>query len=168
MAVIQATMQPRTQALYSALGECREKSLGTRLATMLVHSTPELGILWCSCNHFCFQFQPMLLGPASRNEDLSSTPSSEINFKAKRAISPPHMPPSLVVHVVNLVRPFTQNQLNQLLSQYGTLVEGGFWINKIKSHCYVTVGNVYIYIYIYNFKFSTFNRANNRWKFYSL
>ena len=39
----------------------------------------------------------------------------------------------------NLVRPFTLNQLKDLLGKHGTLVEGGFWIDKIKSHCYVVV-----------------------------
>lgn len=37
------------------------------------------------------------------------------------------------------VRPFTLGQLKELLSRTGTLVEDGFWIDKIKSHCYVTV-----------------------------
>lgn len=85
-----------------------------------------------------------VIGRVARDEDLpsSSSPSSETNFKVKKAVSPPRNPPSSVIHVSNLVRPFTQNQLNQLLSQYGTLVEGGFWINKIKSHCYVTVGEI--------------------------
>lgn len=31
-------------------------------------------------------------------------------------------------------------QLKELLNRTGTLVEEGFWIDKIKSHCYVTVG----------------------------
>lgn len=37
------------------------------------------------------------------------------------------------------VRPFTLGQLKELLGRTGTLVEDGFWIDKIKSHCYVTV-----------------------------
>ncbi len=37
------------------------------------------------------------------------------------------------------MRPFTLGQLKELLSRTGTLVEEGFWIDKIKSHCYVTV-----------------------------
>lgn len=37
------------------------------------------------------------------------------------------------------MRPFTLGQLKELLSRTGTLVEDGFWIDKIKSHCYVTV-----------------------------
>lgn len=37
------------------------------------------------------------------------------------------------------MRPFTLGQLKELLGRTGTLVEDGFWIDKIKSHCYVTV-----------------------------
>lgn len=40
---------------------------------------------------------------------------------------------------VSKVRPFTLGQLKELLNRTGTLVEEGFWIDKIKSHCYVTV-----------------------------
>lgn len=47
--------------------------------------------------------------------------------------------PSCAVNVQ--VRPFTLGQLKELLSRTGTLVEEGFWIDKIKSHCYVTVSN---------------------------
>lgn len=37
------------------------------------------------------------------------------------------------------VRPFTLGQLKELLNRTGTVVEEGFWIDKIKSHCFVTV-----------------------------
>lgn len=37
------------------------------------------------------------------------------------------------------VRPFTLGQLKELLNRTGAVVEDGFWIDKIKSHCYVTV-----------------------------
>ncbi|XP_035025377.1 apoptotic chromatin condensation inducer in the nucleus [Hippoglossus stenolepis] len=52
--------------------------------------------------------------------------------------SPPRGKVSNIVHVCNLVRPFTLGQLKELLSRTGTLVEDSFWIDKIKSHCYVT------------------------------
>jgi hypothetical protein len=38
-----------------------------------------------------------------------------------------------------LVRPFTVNQLKELLARTGSIVEAGFWIDKIKSKCYVQV-----------------------------
>ena len=46
---------------------------------------------------------------------------------------------SRIVHIINLVRPFTLGQLKELLGRTGTLVDSGFWINNIKSHCYATV-----------------------------
>ncbi|KAK7159530.1 hypothetical protein R3I94_005769 [Phoxinus phoxinus] len=55
--------------------------------------------------------------------------------------SPPRGKLSNIVHVCNLVRPFTLGQLKELLNRTGTLVEEGFWIDKIKSHCYVTYSN---------------------------
>ncbi|XP_053714807.1 apoptotic chromatin condensation inducer in the nucleus-like isoform X1 [Synchiropus splendidus] len=57
---------------------------------------------------------------------------------SNRPLSPPRGKISSIVHVTNLVRPFTLGQLKDLLKQTGSLVEEGFWIDKIKSHCYVT------------------------------
>ncbi|GLD51425.1 apoptotic chromatin condensation inducer in the nucleus-like protein [Lates japonicus] len=61
--------------------------------------------------------------------------------RTARQPSPPRGKVSNIVHVCNLVRPFTLGQLKELLSRTGTLVEEGFWIDKIKSHCYVTYTN---------------------------
>nr|XP_046263284.1 apoptotic chromatin condensation inducer in the nucleus isoform X2 [Scatophagus argus] len=58
--------------------------------------------------------------------------------RTARQPSPPRGKVSSIVHISNLVRPFTLGQLKELLSRTGTLVEEGFWIDKIKSHCYVT------------------------------
>ncbi|XP_011617213.2 apoptotic chromatin condensation inducer in the nucleus [Takifugu rubripes] len=58
--------------------------------------------------------------------------------RTARQPSPPRGKVSCIVHISNLVRPFTLGQLKELLSRTGTLVEEGFWIDKIKSHCYVT------------------------------
>ncbi|XP_037538036.1 apoptotic chromatin condensation inducer in the nucleus isoform X2 [Nematolebias whitei] len=58
--------------------------------------------------------------------------------RTSRQPSPPRGKASSIVHVCNLVRPFTLGQLKELLSRTGSLVEDGFWIDKIKSHCYVT------------------------------
>ncbi|XP_042352904.1 apoptotic chromatin condensation inducer in the nucleus isoform X1 [Plectropomus leopardus] len=58
--------------------------------------------------------------------------------RTARQPSPPRGKVSNIVHICNLVRPFTLGQLKELLSRTGTLVEEGFWIDKIKSHCYVT------------------------------
>ncbi|XP_034412493.1 apoptotic chromatin condensation inducer 1b isoform X3 [Cyclopterus lumpus] len=58
--------------------------------------------------------------------------------RAAKQPSPPHGKVSNIIHVTNLVRPFTLGQLKELLNRTGSVVEEGFWIDKIKSHCYVT------------------------------
>lgn len=50
------------------------------------------------------------------------------------------MTPSRILFVRNLVRPFTLLQLKELLKETGNTIEDGFWIDKIKSKCFVTVG----------------------------
>ncbi|GBP92888.1 Apoptotic chromatin condensation inducer in the nucleus [Eumeta japonica] len=54
-----------------------------------------------------------------------------------RPPSPPRHKTSNVLFITNLVRPFTLPQLKNLLQRTGKIVEGGFWIDKIKSKCYV-------------------------------
>jgi hypothetical protein len=48
-------------------------------------------------------------------------------------------PPSRIVYIRGLTRPFTLPLLKELLSRYGTLVDREFWLDKIKSQCFVTV-----------------------------
>ena len=56
-----------------------------------------------------------------------------------RSPSPPRNSVTNIVHVVNLVRPYTLGQLKEVLGKTGTLQENGFWIDGIKSHCYAIV-----------------------------
>ena len=60
------------------------------------------------------------------------------------ATSPAQQPRASVLHVTNLVRPFTINQLKDLLVRTGNLVEGKFWIDKVKSSCLVQVNHMVI------------------------
>ncbi|XP_065828271.1 apoptotic chromatin condensation inducer in the nucleus-like [Oscarella lobularis] len=48
--------------------------------------------------------------------------------------SPARNPLSTIIHVTNLVRPFTIPQIKELLSQKAALKD--FWMDKIKSNCY--------------------------------
>ena len=57
----------------------------------------------------------------------------------RRSPSPSRRPVSCIVHIRHLVRPYTVGQLKELLSRTGKIVEDGFWIDKIKSHCLVIV-----------------------------
>ncbi|XP_040077134.1 serine-rich adhesin for platelets isoform X2 [Ixodes scapularis] len=52
--------------------------------------------------------------------------------------SPAKNPKTRTLFVRNLVRPFTLNQLKQLLLEFGETVDSEFWIDKIKSKCFVT------------------------------
>ncbi|CAM9697053.1 unnamed protein product, partial [Discosporangium mesarthrocarpum] len=47
------------------------------------------------------------------------------------------------VRIDNFVRPFTQAQAKKLLESKGgaQLVEGGFWMDSIKTHCYASFGS---------------------------
>jgi len=53
--------------------------------------------------------------------------------------SPPASKPTNILLIKNLVRPFTLNQIKELLSRTGTIVENGFWMDRIKSKCIVEV-----------------------------
>ncbi|XP_012262538.2 apoptotic chromatin condensation inducer in the nucleus [Athalia rosae] len=93
-------------------------------------------------------------GTAIRNESLKRGDlKHENHIGAKRKISilkeaphvqslsPPLAKPTNVLLIKNLVRPFTLNQIKELLSRTGTIVENGFWIDGIKSKCYVAYSN---------------------------
>lgn len=54
-----------------------------------------------------------------------------------RPPSPPRHKPSCILYISNLVRPFTLPQLKNLLQRTGRIVEDGFWIDRIKSRCFV-------------------------------
>lgn len=53
------------------------------------------------------------------------------------SVSPAKNPESTVLFVTGLVRPYTLPQLKKLLSAAGHIDEEKFWIDKIKSKCYV-------------------------------
>lgn len=44
---------------------------------------------------------------------------------------------SKILYITNLVGEFNVLQLKQLLARTGKIVDNGFWIDKIKSKCYV-------------------------------
>lgn len=54
-----------------------------------------------------------------------------------RPPSPPRHKQSSILYITNLVRPFTLPQLKNLLQRTGRIVENGFWIDRIKSKCFV-------------------------------
>ena len=89
---------------------------------------------------YCVYVEPVLQVTGNPHTRQTSLPGKETSpIPADRSPSPARNPESKALHVKNLVRPFTLNQLKELLGKYGLLTNNGFWIDKIKSHCYVVV-----------------------------
>lgn len=74
--------------------------------------------------------------PAKRKSDAGNA------TEKVRAPSPPAGDASEFVHVTNLVRPFTLNQLKEFLKVPGEFDEESFWIDKIKSNCIVKYNDI--------------------------
>lgn len=74
--------------------------------------------------------------------DMEDSVSQEPNFDDAAELGSV----SKIIFIQNLVRPFTLNQLKDLLKQSGKIVEEYFWIDKIKSKCFVMV-SFFLYIY---------------------
>ncbi|XP_050675459.1 apoptotic chromatin condensation inducer in the nucleus isoform X1 [Leptidea sinapis] len=58
-----------------------------------------------------------------------------------RPPSPPRHKQSNILFITHLVRPFTLLQLKNLLQRTGRIIDNGFWIDKIKSKCFVIYEN---------------------------
>jgi len=67
-------------------------------------------------------------------ENLNKTTIGKELSPAKNSIS-------TIVYVRNLSRPFTRQQLSELLSMDGSYDKERFWIDKVKSQCYVAYEN---------------------------
>ena len=81
--------------------------------------------------------------PPRKRESLTRIDSRQKRREEKiRAPSPPPGEESQVVHVLNLVRPFTNKQLLEFLKEAGELDEDSFWIDRIKSNCIVKVWSI--------------------------
>ncbi len=57
----------------------------------------------------------------------------------RRTPSPAKHPPTRILHVRGLTRPFTKEELRELLGREGVPLEEAFWIDKIRSHCVAVV-----------------------------
>ena len=60
----------------------------------------------------------------------------------QQVLAPSSLPPSKLLHINHLTRPFTKVQLFELLTVDGPIVQELFWTNRIKSHCIALVGVV--------------------------
>ena len=76
-------------------------------------------------------------------EKAKSQPAITLGPLPKREpeqeVPPARNPVSTIVHVMRLTRPFTEVTLKAMLANFGEMVQEEFWIDDIKSQCYVKV-----------------------------
>ncbi|CAG8606441.1 8228_t:CDS:2 [Funneliformis mosseae] len=72
-------------------------------------------------------------GASQKGEDAET--DEEIDSAQIRTIPPSQHEPTSTLHVKNFVRPLTIPMVRNLLEQFGRIEY--FWMDKIKSHCYV-------------------------------
>ncbi|CAI2166843.1 17596_t:CDS:2 [Funneliformis geosporum] len=72
-------------------------------------------------------------GSSQKGEDAGT--DEEIGPAQIRIIPPPQHEPTSTLHVKNFVRPLTIHMVRNLLENFGRIEY--FWMDKIKSHCYV-------------------------------
>lgn len=73
---------------------------------------------------------------------VEEDPLTEDGFVRRREVSPAKNPESVFIHVRNLKRPFTLGSLQNVLKKFGEFdVEKEFWIDSIRSHCFVKVSS---------------------------
>ncbi|CAF2635760.1 unnamed protein product [Rotaria sp. Silwood2] len=66
-------------------------------------------------------------------------PDEPVRIKNVTAVNEPL---SQILYIRGLTRPFSLLHVKELLRRYGTLVDGQFWLDKIKSQCLVTYNTI--------------------------
>eukprot|EP01137_Pigoraptor_chileana_P035191 Opistho-2@28868 len=83
---------------------------------------------------------PASAHPPAPAPATTETPHAVDN--AKEEPSAPRVATTATLHVANFVRPFTLPQVHALLKQSAPFKDGSFWMDSIKSQCYVTYNSV--------------------------
>ncbi|CAH0492862.1 unnamed protein product [Peronospora farinosa] len=80
------------------------------------------------------------LQPEDENGDKSmlSSDNAEADDKAEGDTFAMKDEKTLTIRIDNFVRPFTLNAVKELVQEFGSFVEEGFWMDAIKTHCFVT------------------------------
>ncbi|XP_039031001.1 uncharacterized protein LOC120165583 [Hibiscus syriacus] len=87
------------------------------------------------------ELQATNLTPTQSNLSSSDSADSEDTPTPKEQDVPPSKkPPTTSLRVDNFIRPFTLKAVEQLLGKTGTVTS--FWMDHIKTHCYVTYSSV--------------------------
>mmetsp|Transcript_28084 Transcript_28084/g.61478 ORF Transcript_28084/g.61478 Transcript_28084/m.61478 type:complete len:440 (-) Transcript_28084:150-1469(-) len=77
-------------------------------------------------------------GLTPRRKEVAPVPLPvEEPVDQQREVPPSPRPASRFLRIDNFLRPFTKKQLLELLGETGTIADNGFWMNAIKTHCYV-------------------------------
>lgn len=77
-----------------------------------------------------------------KKDEANVAPQDKDEIERVDDASPAHNPISNVIQMKGLTRPFTINQLKELLSKHGKLIEGLFWMNTVKSNCHAAFEDV--------------------------
>ncbi|GLT43999.1 hypothetical protein SLA2020_179180 [Shorea laevis] len=81
------------------------------------------------------------LQPAALKRNFSRSDSTASNDASKEQVVPPSQkPPTTSLRIDRFLRPFTLKAVQQLLGKTGTVTS--FWMDQIKTHCYVTYSSV--------------------------
>ncbi|KAI7697783.1 Apoptotic chromatin condensation inducer in the nucleus [Sarcoptes scabiei] len=82
------------------------------------------------------------IDPPNHLKSKDSEIVEESDLYKTRALSPAKNPESTVLFITGLVRPYTLQQLKKLLNDHGKIDEEKFWIDPIKSKCYVVYSTI--------------------------
>ncbi|CAI5724167.1 hypothetical protein KXD40_001028 [Peronospora effusa] len=80
------------------------------------------------------------LQPEDENGDklMLSSDNAEADDKAEGDTFAMKDEKTSTIRIDNFVRPFTLNAVKELVQEFGSFVEEGFWMDAIKTHCFVT------------------------------
>ncbi|GLU20416.1 hypothetical protein SLE2022_366190 [Rubroshorea leprosula] len=94
-----------------------------------------------SPNHTPTTTPKIAFQPAALKRNFSRSDSTASNDASKeRAIPPSQKPPTTSLRIDHFLRPFTLKAVQELLGKTGNITS--FWMDQIKTHCYVTYSSV--------------------------
>ncbi|CAI9109323.1 OLC1v1009126C1 [Oldenlandia corymbosa var. corymbosa] len=78
--------------------------------------------------------------PAFKRSFSRSDSSVSVEVPKERVVPPPANPPTNSLKIDRFLRPFTLKAVQELLGKTGTVTD--FWMDQIKTHCYVSYSSV--------------------------
>lgn len=70
---------------------------------------------------------------------LEADKKAKEELMRRRTPSPSKHPPTRILHVDNLTRPYNKRELTELLCEDGPIMEEAFWTDRLRSHCIAVV-----------------------------